>query len=392
MMNIFQKLLFFITLLPFVSSFGHQSAQKFTSAVLQIAYDGTLFHGWSAGNDGPIERSTLIDKGASLPLKRGRSRRNKLRPSFKQGEIRSVEGVIKACLSKLYGNVPQDCIVVEGSSRTDKGVHAKGMIALIYCIVEGKGIQSIEGKQKPHPISPSDSSFRELPFNSDVQKLLYTLNKMLPPDVRIMNASYMPRYYFQNAPFHPSLSSVAKTYRYTISVGDIFDPIRNSHVWHIGNNFDIERARTCANVLKGYHDFIAFRGAFRGSERGKVQDTFCNIFDICISEDVSTTTSFTICKSYHIDITGDRFLYKMARFLVGCIVQYSTNDNINIQHVRDALEKGEWNGHRTCAPAHGLCLMKVHFPSSVDFQWIASNQDQSRMAWSSLSVCDDFHS
>jgi len=382
-MDTFVHLLFFTIILPFVSSFSHQPIPKYTSAVLQIAYDGTLFHGWSAGNDGFTGNPPPFKADGNQPLTRGRSRRNRLRPSFRQGEIRSVEGVIKACLSKLYGNVPQDCIVVEGSSRTDKGVHAKGMIALIYCLLEGKGTQSIEGKQTPHPISPSDANFKELPFNSDLQKLLYTLNRMLPPDVRILNASYMPTYNFQNVPFHPSLSSVAKTYRYTISVGDIFDPIRSSHVWHIGNNFDIERAKICANVLRGNHNFIAFRGAFRGSERGKLQDTYCNIMDICISEDYSTTTSFTICKSYHIDIKGDRFLYKMVRFLVGCIVQYSTNDNMQIQNVIDALEKDEWKGHRMCAPAHGLCLMNVHFLSSIEFDWTANKQDQSNMLLSS---------
>lgn len=355
--------------LPLSWSLSHQSQATYTSAVLQVAYDGTFFHGWSAGNDNKEKSIDSFQETSHNTFRQGRSRRNRLRPSIKQGEIRSVQGVLKGCLSKLFGDAPPDHVIVEGCSRTDKGVHAKGMTALIYCMIEGKGIQSINGKRKPHPVSPSDDNFKELPFNSDIEMLIRKLNRMLPPDVRILNASPMPSYQFNGLPFHPSLATTGKTYRYTISVGDICDPIRSHYVWHVGNTFDIERANICADVLKGSHDFSGFRGAFRGSERGRSQDTICNIFDISISEDIWADSS-SICKTYQIEITGDRFLYKMVRFIVGFIVQFSQNDGIEIQGIMDALDNQECSFPRVCAPAHGLRLIKVHYPSSIDFQWI----------------------
>jgi len=151
--------------------------------VLHVSYDGSLFHGWSASNN----KGNVTDSSSTAfePSKSGRSRRHKLRPSMKKGDIRSVEQSLQGVLSKLYGNVSPKRIVVEGCSRTDKGVHSKGSYALVYCMIdEESGSKSIEGKRLPHPTSPGDTSFKELPFKSDLQQMVFAMNKMLPPDVR----------------------------------------------------------------------------------------------------------------------------------------------------------------------------------------------------------------
>jgi tRNA U38,U39,U40 pseudouridine synthase TruA len=204
-----------------------------TSAVLRVTYDGTLFHGWSASNDGSATN------GIPKLNKRGRSRRNRNRPSVRKGEVRSVEGTLRYALSKLYGNVGVDRIIVEGCSRTDAGVSARHMIALIYCLYEddgeeglNRGTLAIEGKRLPHPTSPTDEGFMPLPFKGDLSKMMYALNKMLPPDVRIRDTSSTPTINGtyesgeRKVPFHPSLETVTKTYSYTFSVGDLHDPIR----------------------------------------------------------------------------------------------------------------------------------------------------------------------
>ena len=73
------------------------------------------------------------------------------------------------------------------------------------------------------------------------------------------------------------------------------------------------RAKECASTLCGRHDFAAFRGAFRGNERGKVQDnTICNLqsIKIEIEKDDEFSQSMPSFNTYKITITGDRFLYK----------------------------------------------------------------------------------
>jgi tRNA U38,U39,U40 pseudouridine synthase TruA len=57
-------------------------------------------------------------------------------PEPKQGFVRPVEGVIRTHLAKLYGNIDPNRIIVEGCSRTDKGVHALQMMAHIYCLTQ----------------------------------------------------------------------------------------------------------------------------------------------------------------------------------------------------------------------------------------------------------------
>ena len=178
--------LYYICALSWASTtlaFSSSPARLLTSAVLRVSYDGSLFHGWSASNNNSNVTES-VEPTPYLSRRSGRSRRNKLRPSMKKGEVRSVEQSLKEALSRLYGNVDPETIVVEGCSRTDKGVHSKSSYALIYCLVDNSGEISIEGKRLPHPIAPDDRSFKELPFKSDLQQMLFALNKMLPPDVR----------------------------------------------------------------------------------------------------------------------------------------------------------------------------------------------------------------
>ena len=210
-----------------------QNRITLTSAVLQISYDGTLFHGWSAANDGARTKN-VITQGPhrNEPYRKRRSRRNKNRPYISQGKVRSVQGTISSVLAKLYGDVPLSCVHVEGCSRTDRGVHARQMIAQIYCTDktnndDGTALLLKPGKELQNPRSPSDLNFKPLPFGSDLAKLTFTLNKMLPPDVRVVTASPSPvlKWVAKANQFHPSLDAMQKTYQYTFSVGELHNPL-----------------------------------------------------------------------------------------------------------------------------------------------------------------------
>ena len=248
--------------------------------------------------------------------------------------MRSVEGVIAQSLAKVYGDVDIKRIQIEGCSRTDKGVHGQSMVALVYCLTEEAAQKAMEerqqqndisivskeshgadadadrttetrtrintsgipGKRLPHPASPTDdSSFQRLPFNGDIDKLMFVMNRMLPPDVRISNIAPTPTKSSDALPFHPTLDARGKTYRYTLSIGHVHDPMRWRHVWHVdtyGKRFDTEKARQCAALFEGRHDFAAFRGAFRGSERKRVQsDTICNLSRCCIEREMDDVGS-----------------------------------------------------------------------------------------------------
>jgi len=100
--------------------------------ILNISYDGTHFHGWSAANDDPTkskEPITFSNEQQSSKIKRSRRNRRGLR--LIKNQVRSVEGVIQSQLAKLYGNVPISNIHLTGCSRTDKG----GRCIVVYAIL-----------------------------------------------------------------------------------------------------------------------------------------------------------------------------------------------------------------------------------------------------------------
>lgn len=376
------------------------------------------------------------------PHMAGRKRRRGKRiPGLGTTQVRSVEGVIAQALAKVYGDVDIKRIQIEGCSRTDKGVHGQSMVALVYCLTEEAAQKATEerqqqedsasreshdadtdadsttetsintsgipGKRLPHPASPTDdSSFQRLPFNGNIDKLMFVMNRMLPPDVRISNIAPTPTKSSDEVPFHPTLDAKEKTYRYTLSIGHVHDPMRWRHVWHVdtyGKHFDVEKARQCAALFEGRHDFAAFRGAFRGSERKRVQsDTVCNLSRCCIELEVddvvdclgdspladvvvggnneqAAENGLEPLTTYTVTVTGDRFLYKQVRFLVGSIVSVGLG-KASLDVVRKALQNGTWeegpesngNGKKNilCAPSHGLCLTDVQFDDGIDFNWV----------------------
>lgn len=183
--------------------------------------------------------------------------------------------------------------------------------------------------------------------------------------------------------------------------------MRWRHVWHVdtyGKRFDTEKARQCAALFEGRHDFAAFRGAFRGSERKRVQsDTICNLSRCCIEREMddvvdclgdspladvivggnneeAAENGLEPLTTYTVTVTGDRFLYKQVRFLVGSIVSVGLGKS-SLDVVKNALQNGTWeeegpefNGkgknNVLCAPSHGLCLTDVQFDDGIDFDWV----------------------
>jgi len=145
------------------------------------------------------------------------------------------------------------------------------------------------------------------------------------------------------------------------------------HVWHIvhAKSFNISRAQECANILCGKHDFVAFKGAFRGNERGKIQNTVCNVQSITVEHDNGNKleSSLPSCNTYKVTVTGDRFLYKMVRFLVGTIVQYGTDDERSLEEINHLFNDDLTPNPRLCAPSNGLVLDHVDFGNKWIFNW-----------------------
>jgi tRNA U38,U39,U40 pseudouridine synthase TruA len=413
----------------------------YTTTVIKVAYDGTYFRGWKATNnyldadgdnihhdndddDSENDRNNALISILQLENRR-QSRRSRVLQRKgglygKENRIRTVEDTIRSTLMKIYGDVNANQILIDGCSRTDAGVHAKSQIAQFWCI---RDEDYYTRTQSPSwPMSRNDTSnFLPLPFNSDLSKLVFVMNRMLPPDVRVLAASPLPQSSLSSpipsittttnddevVPFHPTLHALGKTYAYRFAIGPMHDPLNIQYVWHLdgssrrsvgmsGKRFNMERALAAANLFVNSNntninmsnaiarDYGAFRAAFKGTDRGRVQSTICKLWECRIvperaeilpswqqvDEGATGRLDKATFESFTVVISGDRFLYKMVRNIVGAIIAVACG-HVEIEEVRIALDTGKWRDKvtRICAPARGLTLHHVYYPPHHKFQW-----------------------
>jgi tRNA pseudouridine38-40 synthase len=232
--------------------------------------------------------------------------------------------------------------------------------------------QSIPGRRIPHPWNATDTTcFLTLP--KPLPELISALNRMMIPDVQIMAVSAVPFTSSSLLPFHPTLSARRKTYRYTFSVGHRHDPIMSRTVWHLqdsalGSTWNEASVYQAGEMMCGLHRFAAFQGAPRGADdkRKRVhQNTLCTIDSINLRAASKADKTVT----YTVDITGDRFLYKMVRLMTGALVAVGQGKLTlrNVEHLLSSDTRGNAPEFE-CAPAHGLVLYHVQYDDPIDWQ------------------------
>lgn len=248
---------------------------------LTIAYDGTAYQGWQAQKTGV-----------------------------------GVQQKIEAALAKIFPSVKR----IRGSSRTDTGVHALGMVA--------------------------DVEILKAEFRMTPRKLALAVNSYLPEDIRIVSAQRTA------ADFHARFHATGKQYRYAVWNHTAMNPLLRRQAWHVPVPLDLEAMREAARHLVGRRDFRSFAA----NHSYKIADT------------VRTLTRCEIKRSgplLNFVIEGDGFLYKMCRGIVGTLVQvgrgkFLTGDLKEMLAAKDRRVSG------MSAPAHGLVLWKVFYAAKPD--------------------------
>jgi tRNA pseudouridine38-40 synthase len=237
---------------------------------IAVAYDGTDFHGWQV-----------------------------------QPELPTIQGTLEAVVGEIEGRA----VRVEGSGRTDAGVHALAQVAAF----------SIE-----NPIP--------------VENLKRAMNRLLPPSIRILSTEETV------ADFHPRFSACAKTYEYRIYRGEICSPFERRWVLHHPYPLDEERLTAAAPAFEGEHDFTAFAAADdRDAEGGsKVRRVF--------SSRAERTGERLIYR-----VRGNGFLKHMVRNLVGTLLEVGKG-NLGVDEM--------WTKPGPTAAARGLFLVEVEYPKN----------------------------
>jgi tRNA pseudouridine38-40 synthase len=220
-----------------------------------------------------------------------------------------VQELVEAALAKL---IPGGAWRLQGSSRTDAGVHALGLAA--------------------HVDLPRDA--RVAP-----RKLRAGLNAFLPEDIRVLES-------VEAAPdFHARFGAVGKQYRYTVWNHPAMNPLLRGRAWHVPAKLNLAAVKRAARLFEGTRDFRSLTAKRRGILRDSVRTlTRCRV--------ARSGPQLTFV------IEGSGFLYKMCRGIVGTLVQ-AGQGRFSESDIRKILAEGNRAAAGMTAPAEGLVLWKV---------------------------------
>lgn len=218
---------------------------------------------------------------------------------------------IQETIEKAIKQLTQEEVELTGSSRTDAGVHAKGMVANFYT----------------ESSIPSDR-FRE------------AINTKLPDDIGIILSEEVEE------GFHARYNSKGKTYRYSIVNRYEKVCIGRQTSYQVKDKLDLKLMREACKYFIGKHDFKAFR-----TEGSSVKTTIRTISQL---EIINNNNNLDII------ITADGFLYNMVRIIVGTLVEVGKG-KIKPKDIDDIIKSKDRTKAGPCAPAKGLCLEKVYY-------------------------------
>jgi tRNA pseudouridine38-40 synthase len=238
-----------------------------------IEYDGTRYHGWQRQK-----------KDVTI-----------------QGEIEKALGIMTA-----------KHIVVNGSGRTDAGVHARGQAANFRCDTD---------------LSPG--SFQK------------GLNSLLPEDIVIRECRQVEE------TFHARYDVKSKIYHYKIYNHPVPAAMNRLYAWSIRKPLNIVAMRSAVSYIIGSYDFKAFEGA--GSPRAH---TTRHVMAADLIESDHRLLTFRI--------EADGFLRFMVRNIVGTLVDVGLGKTLPAEFKQILDSRNRTNAGAT-APPRGLCLMEVKY-------------------------------
>ena len=167
------------------------------------------------------------------------------------------------------------------------------------------------------------------------------LNALLPPTIRVLRCQYVSN------DFHARLSAKGKIYRYRICLAPVLPPFEYRRAWHIVHSIDPNILKRAAKHFIGTHDFAGF-----AANRGKQENsTVRTIYSVRVRQQGPCLT---------IEFSGDGFLYKMVRLIVGSLLKCALG-KMRIEDVTARLDSGQLGPARFAAPAEGLFLVRVRY-------------------------------
>lgn len=220
----------------------------------------------------------------------------------------SVQGYLEQAAYELTGQP----IAIQGSGRTDAGVHAYGQVAHL-----------------------------DVPDKFDEKAIMLGLNaKLATKQVKILQAQEV------SDDMHARFSATKRSYIYRILNRKIGTALHREFMWHVPYPLDCEAMQEGANHLIGLHDFTSFRA------------TACQAKSPIRSlEEIKIIASGD---EIELHASAISFLHNQIRNITGTLVQVGRG-KWHPDDVKTALDAKDRAKAGPAAPPHGLYLSKILF-------------------------------
>lgn len=221
------------------------------------------------------------------------------------------DNTIQGKLERLLSRMCEEEIAVQGSGRTDAGVHALGQIVNFHTSA-----------------------------TMSLQDMLQYMNQYLPEDIAVVEIDEVPER------FHSRLNAKGKRYSYRVWNSSIPNVFWRRYAHMVEDKLDLEAMKSAASYLLGEHDFKSFTSTKKGKK-----STVRRIDNIEIVKDGDMLT-FTF--------TGNGFLYHMIRILVGTLLEVGRGVR-TADSIPAVLESKNRENAGELVPGKGLVLEEVFY-------------------------------
>mgnify|MGYP003306776936 CR=1 FL=1 len=228
----------------------------------------------------------------------------------KQPSSRTVQGELESILKRINGEKE---VSVVASGRTDAGVHALS--------------------QKAH---------FELDASQDCDKLLHSMNSMLPEDIYIKQIESV------SDNFHARFDANGKEYIYQINMGE-YNPLERKYVYQHCSKLDVVEMQRAMKYLEGTHSFRAFTKVDEEKE-----DYVRTLSQTNLLRDMKDVNKITLV------FVGTGFLRYMVRNMVGTLIEIGEGKRRS-EEIIDILKSEDRTQAGKTANPEGLYLKNVFY-------------------------------
>ena len=240
---------------------------------IKIAYEGTRYQGW--------QKQDTSDN--------------------------TIQGKFETLLSRMC----EEDITIQGSGRTDAGVHALAQVA-------------------------------NFQTNSQMttEEMRKYMNQYLPEDIGVVEIEEVP------LRFHSRLNAKGKRYSYRVWNSQIPNVFYRRYAYTVVEPLDVKAMEEAAKYFLGEHDFKAFTSTKKGKK-----STIRRIDRINIGKEGDLLT-FTF--------EGNGFLYHMIRILVGTLLEVGKGER-KADTIPKLIEEKNREKAGMLVPGKGLVLEAVFY-------------------------------